>query len=86
MHFKTYLLKCLTRILARTPEEVAEAAQAMEQIGIDMIGLMTGMTYEGVSAGEIHPQVKERVLALANSVKKTPTLADAVKRYLSLGE
>ena len=33
-----------------------------------MIGLITGMTYEGVSAGEIHPQVKERVLALANSV------------------
>ena len=78
--------KHLLGIPARTPEEVGEAAQAIEQIGVDMIGLITGMTYEGVSAGEIHPQVKERVLALANSVKKTPTLADAVKRYLSLGE
>ena len=76
LHFKTYLLKCLARIPARTPEEVAEAAQAIEQIGIDMIGLMSGMTYEGVSAGEIHPQVKERVIALVNSVKNASTLAE----------
>lgn len=66
----------LLGIPAGTPEEVGKVAQAMEQMGVDMIGLMTGMTYEGVSAGEIHPQVKERLEALVNSVKKAPTLAE----------
>jgi len=68
--------KHLLGIPARTPEEVGKVAQAMEQIGVDMIGLMTGMTYEGVAAGEIHPQVKERLEALVNSVKNVPTLAE----------
>jgi len=66
----------LLGIPAGTPEEVGKVAQAMEQMGVDMIGLMTGMTYEGVSAGKIHPQVKERLEALVNSVKKAPTLAE----------
>jgi len=68
--------KHLLGIPARTPEEVGKVAQAMEQIGVDMIGLMTGMTYEGVAAREIHPQVKERLEALVNSVKNVPTLAE----------
>lgn len=63
-------------IPARTPEEVAEAAKAMENIGVDMIGLMTGMSYKGVDSGEIHPVVKERLHALVDSVKNTPTLAE----------
>lgn len=61
---------------ARTPEEVKEVALKMEEIGVDFIGLMTGMSYEGVEAGEIHPFVKERVLALVNSGIKVPTLAE----------
>lgn len=44
----------------RKPEEVAEVAKKMEAIGVDMIGLMTGMSYEGVAAGEIPEQIKAR--------------------------
>lgn len=62
-------------IPAETPEEVAEVAKAMEEIGVDMIGLMTGMSYEGTAAGEIHPKVKERLLALVSAVS-VPTLAE----------
>jgi len=47
----------------------------MEDIGVDMIGLMTGMSYEGAAAGEIHPVVKERLQALVETVK-VPTLAE----------
>ena len=64
-----------TGIFAETPEEVYKAAKQMEGIGTDMIGLMTGMTYEGVNAGEIHPVVKERLAALVEAVK-VPTLAE----------
>ena len=41
----------------------------------DMIGLMTGMSYEGVQAGEIHPMIKERLNALVDAVQ-VPTLAE----------
>ena len=60
---------------ARTPKEVAKTAKQMEEAGTDMIGLMTGMSYEGVGAGEIHPVIKERLQALVETVK-TPTLAE----------
>lgn len=62
-------------IPAETPEEVAKVAKDMESIGVDFIGLMTGMSYEGVEAGEIHPVVKERVEALVSAVN-VPTLAE----------
>ena len=62
-------------ITADTPEEVAVVAKEMEAIGVDMIGLMTGMSYEGTAAGEIHPKIKERLLALVSAVK-VPTLAE----------
>lgn len=62
-------------IPARTPEEVSSVAKAMEQIGVDFIGLMTGMSYEGAQAGEIHPVVKERLQALIETVQ-VPTLAE----------
>ena len=42
-------------ISAEQPEEVSAVARQMEGIGVDMIGLMTGMSYEGVKAGQIHP-------------------------------
>lgn len=60
---------------AETPEEVAKVAKMMQDAGTDMIGLMTGMSYEGVAAGEIHPEIKERLCALAESVS-VPTLAE----------
>jgi 3-keto-L-gulonate-6-phosphate decarboxylase len=60
---------------ARTPEEVAKVAKDMESIGVDLIGLMTGMSYEGADAGEIHPIIKERLKALVGAVK-VPTLAE----------
>ena len=62
-------------ISAENPDEVYQIAKAMESIGTDMIGLMTGMSYEGTKAGEIHPMVKERVSALVSAVK-VPTLAE----------
>lgn len=60
---------------AETPEEVAKVAKMMQDAGTDMIGLMTGMSYEGVAAGEIHPEIKERLCALVESVS-VPTLAE----------
>lgn len=75
---------------AETPEDVARVAKEMEAIGVDMIGLMTGMSYEGVEAGEIHPVVEERVRALVSAVS-VPTLAegginlDNFKKFKELG-
>jgi cyclase len=60
---------------ADTPEEVAKVAKEMERIGVDFIGLMTGMSYEGVAAGEIPQVIKERLRALVETVK-VPTLAE----------
>ncbi|MDD7651369.1 MAG: histidine biosynthesis protein [Candidatus Faecousia sp.] len=60
---------------AKTPEEVARTAKLMEDVGTDMIGLMTGMSYEGVDAGDIHPEIKERLQALVETVH-VPTLAE----------
>lgn len=62
-------------IPAKDPQEVAKVAAAMENIGVDFIGLMTGMSYEGVGAGEIHPAIRERLRALVETVK-VPTLAE----------
>lgn len=75
---------------AESPEDVAKVAKEMEAIGVDFIGLMTGMSYEGVSAGEIHPVVEERVKALVSSVS-VPTLAEGginltnFKKFKELG-
>ncbi|WP_217588124.1 thiamine phosphate synthase [Lentibacillus saliphilus] len=60
---------------AEMPEDVAHVARQMEDVGVDMIGLMTGMSYEGVAAGDIPNIVKERLHALVSTVK-VPTLAE----------
>lgn len=62
-------------IPAETPEEVARVAKRMEELGVDMIGLMTGMSYEGVSAGDIPQVIKDRLAALVGAVS-VPTLAE----------
>ncbi|NPV43393.1 MAG: histidine biosynthesis protein [Firmicutes bacterium] len=62
-------------IPADTPNEVVRVAKEMEKIGVDFIGLMTGMSYEGVAAGEIPEIVRERLKALVESVS-VPTLAE----------
>jgi len=62
-------------IPAETPEDVAKIAKEMEKIGVDLIGLMTGMSYEGTAAGEIPVTIKERLKALVESVK-VPTIAE----------
>lgn len=62
-------------IPARTPEDVASVAKQMEEMGIDMVGLMTGMSYGGAAAGDIPEQIKERLAALTESVS-VPTLAE----------
>jgi len=60
---------------AETPEDVARIAKEMEAIGVDFIGLMTGMSYEGVEAGQIHPFMVERLKALKSAVT-VPTIAE----------
>lgn len=67
--------KHLFGIPAETPAEVADAARAMQDLGVDMVGLMTGMSYEGVAAGEIAPPVRARLDALLGAVS-VPTLAE----------
>ncbi|MGB7604199.1 MAG: hypothetical protein WBL93_01860 [Lutisporaceae bacterium] len=62
-------------IPAETPEDVANIAKEMEKIGVDLIGLMTGMSYEGAAAGDIPSVIKERLKALVESVK-VPTIAE----------
>lgn len=60
---------------ADSPEEVAHTARLMESIGTDMIGIMSGMSYDGVKAGEIPSKIQERIIALKEAVK-VPTLAE----------
>lgn len=62
-------------ISAEKPEEVAQLARQMEEVGTDMIGLMTGMSYEGIDAGQIPEVLKERLCAMVEAVK-VPTLAE----------
>ena len=62
-------------IPAETPEDVAKVAAEMEKIGVDLIGLMTGMSYEGIGAGEIPVIIKDRLKALVETVS-VPTLAE----------
>ncbi len=62
-------------IPAETPQQVAETAKHMQDIGVDLIGLMTGMSYEGVAAGEIAPPVRARLEAMLKAVS-VPTLAE----------
>ncbi len=60
---------------AETPEDVARVAKEMEAVGVDFIGLMTGMSYEGVEAGKIHPFMVDRLKALKSAVT-VPTIAE----------
>ncbi|MBE3592243.1 MAG: thiamine phosphate synthase [Thermoanaerobacter sp.] len=60
---------------ADTIEELKEVAKEMEKIGVDFIGLMTGMSYEGIEAGDIPQIIKDRLQALIETVK-VPTLAE----------
>lgn len=62
-------------ISAESPEEVYKVAKSMQDIGVDMIGMMTGMSYEGVEAGKIHPLLDERLRAMVEAVS-VPTLAE----------
>ena len=60
---------------AQTPEEVERVAKQMESVGTDMIGMMTGMSYEGVEAGQIPTVLTERLCAMVGAVK-VPTLGE----------
>lgn len=62
-------------IPAETPMEVSEVAKKMQDLGTDFIGLMTGMSYEGVAAGQIPDLIKYRLDAMIKSVT-VPTLAE----------
>ncbi|GAA4404072.1 hypothetical protein GCM10023147_46220 [Tsukamurella soli] len=62
-------------IPAATSEEVAATAVTMRDIGVDMIGLMTGMSYGGAAAGRIPTEISERLAALVRAVD-VPTLAE----------
>jgi imidazole glycerol-phosphate synthase subunit HisF len=62
-------------IPAETVKEVSDYAKAMQDVGVDLIGLMTGMSYEGVSAGEVAPETRARLDAMMSAVS-VPTLAE----------
>jgi len=79
-------------IPAETPEEVSQVAKDMESIGVDFIGLMTGMSYEGVNAKDVPLIIKERIEALTSSVSiNIPVLAEGgininnYKTFVELG-
>jgi hypothetical protein len=60
---------------ADTTAKVVEVARDMVKLGVDMIGLMSGMSYGGVAAGQISPEIDERLRALVGAVD-VPTLAE----------
>jgi len=60
---------------ARTVKDVVEAAKKLERAGADIVGLMTGMTYQASKAKEISPEVRERLKALAGAVD-VPTITE----------
>ena len=62
-------------IPAESPKEVAEVAKQMEGVGVDFIGLMTGMSYEGIAADKIAPPVVERLEAMMKAIT-VPTIAE----------
>jgi hypothetical protein len=63
-------------IPAETPDDVGRAVVAMKECAVDIIGLMTGFSYEGVAAGQIPPQVRDRLSALVAAAGETPTAAE----------
>jgi len=62
-------------VFADDTESVRKVAKQMEDVGVDMIGMMTGMSYEGVAAGKIPDIIHERLCALVETVH-VPTLAE----------
>jgi hypothetical protein len=62
-------------IPAKTSDEVSEVAKRMQKIGVDMIGVLTGMTYQGLAAGGIAPETKQRIEALVKAVD-VPTIIE----------
>lgn len=62
-------------VSAESVEDVRDVAKKMENIGADFIGMMTGMSYEGVSAGDIPQEIKDRLGALIETVN-VPTFAE----------
>ena len=77
-------------LTADTPADVTRVAKDMESIGVDFIGIMTGMSYEGAAADAIPQAIIERLNAL-NEAVKVPTLAEGgintenVKAFRSTG-
>lgn len=63
-------------LVAGSPDEVAETALTMKQMGVDIIGLMTGFTYQGLAAGQIPSEVRDRLCALVEVAEGTPTAAE----------
>lgn len=62
-------------IPARTPQDVARVAGEMEQVGVDVIGLVTNMSYSGAGAGNLDPYVEERLRAMVATVS-VPTAVE----------
>ncbi|HLB45245.1 MAG TPA: hypothetical protein VJK49_07620 [Candidatus Limnocylindrales bacterium] len=63
-------------IPAAAPSDVAATVAKMRAMGVDLIGLMTGLSYEGVEAGAIPGGVRDRLLALVAAAADTPSIAE----------
>jgi cyclase len=60
---------------AATPDDVSSCVHSLEQAGIDLIGLLTGKTYQGLNSGEILPDEQEKIDALLESATH-PTILE----------
>jgi len=60
---------------ARTVKDVVDAARKLERVGADIVGLMTGMTYQASKAKEISPDLEKRLEALVRAVN-VPTITE----------
>jgi hypothetical protein len=62
-------------IPAETPEDVSKVAKRMQETGVDLIGILTGMTYQGLNAGSMSSEIKQRIDALM-SAADVPTIVE----------
>jgi cyclase len=60
---------------AANPEEVAKCVREMEGVGVDLMGLVTGKTYQGLKSNEITPKERERIEALVQTATQ-PTILE----------
>jgi thiamine monophosphate synthase len=62
-------------IPASTLDDLEKVAKSMEEVGVDIIGLMTGESYKGNKTQKFSSSIYDRLKVLINTVN-TPTIAE----------